>query len=92
MPRFFKKKNKTPGTPPGTLSYIGDKKVEEVSVQLIDYNADQLEERQIQDLDEILKYKDKDSVTWINIYGLHDIQVVRKIGEIFGLVGLLISA
>lgn len=91
MPRFFKKKNKTPGTPPGTLSFIGEKKVEKVSVQLIDYNPDQFEEREIQDLEEISKYKDKDSVTWINIYGLHDIEMIRKIGEIFELSELLLE-
>ncbi len=91
MPRFFKKKHKTLGAPPGTLSFFGEQQVENVSIQLIDYDPTNLEEREISDLNEITKYRDKNTVTWLNINGLHDIELIKKVGEVFELSELLLE-
>jgi len=91
MPRFFKTKDKPPGAPPGTLTFTGEQQVENVSIQLIDYDLNNLEERDISDLDEIEQYRDMDTVTWLNINGLHDIELIKKVGKIFQLNELLLE-
>ncbi|MCW9047737.1 MAG: magnesium/cobalt transporter CorA, partial [Gammaproteobacteria bacterium] len=48
-------------------------------------------ERSIQSVDELLKYKDTDTVTWVIIEGLTNVEVVEHIGEIFGIHQLVLE-
>jgi magnesium transporter len=91
MLRFTKKVSKKTGLSPGTLIYVGEKKTETVRMQVIDYDEGNLEERELQSIDECFPYKDKASVTWINIDGLHEVDIIRKIGEHFGLHPLILE-
>ena len=47
VPRLFGFRAKEPGLPPGELVHVGEKKVEEVSISVIDYDAEQLQEREV---------------------------------------------
>jgi magnesium transporter len=87
MTRFSKK----PGLAPGTLVHVGEKKVEKVRIRMIDYDEASLEERELKTVDECVPYKDKPTVTWINIDGLHDVGVIEKIGINFGLHPLVLE-
>jgi magnesium transporter len=89
MARFIKNRNASYGLPPGEAVFIGEKKVETPSLHIIDYNAESLEESHPENIDEIAVYKDRDSVSWINLYGVHDAGVVRRISDIFGLHPLI---
>jgi magnesium transporter len=88
-----KKRNLTrkTGLPPGTLIYTGEKKTEKVSIHLIDYSENSFEEKVIDDIDECVLYKDKPSVSWINIEGIHDTIIIEKTGKIFDLHPLLLE-
>ncbi|TFH00987.1 MAG: magnesium/cobalt transporter CorA [Calditrichales bacterium] len=85
MARFFKKRHETAGQIPGTPVFVGNKKQDKILVRMIDYNASDLQERTIADIEQLEKYPERDSVTWVNIDGLHDVDFVRKISEIFNL-------
>ena len=80
MPRFIKKRSKKTGLSPGTLVHIGDKKTETTRIGLINYDAAQLIEKQLTTIEESFSYKDTPPVTWINIDGLHEIEMIEKIG------------
>jgi magnesium transporter len=82
---FMKRISGKAGLPPGSLIHVGEKKTEEVRIKVIDYDENELSERELASPDECVSYKDKNTVTWINIDGLHDVSVIRKMGEIFGL-------
>jgi magnesium transporter len=85
MPEFIKKTSKKTGLPPGTLMHVGEKKVEEVKINIFDYDEGELQEIESATIDECLRFIDKPTVTWINVYGLHDVETFRKLGESFGL-------
>jgi len=85
MPRFIKKRSKKVGLPPGTLVHIGEKKIEKVRITVIDYDKANLEEKEIETIEECFPFKDKTTVTWINIDGIHDIEIIEKIGKHFDL-------
>ena len=89
---FFRGKSKKPGLSPGTLVYGGEKKDEKVKITVIDYDAEQYEERDVETIEESLPYKDKDSVTWINLSGIHDLQIVESMGKKFDFHPLLLEA
>ncbi|MCE7056319.1 magnesium/cobalt transporter CorA [Algoriphagus sp. AGSA1] len=83
-----KKKNKKThkiGLPPGALVFTGDKKLENVEINLITYDEVDFYEETIhlEQLEGHLKLKKK--VIWIDIIGLHDVELMEKIGLLFGI-------
>jgi len=91
MPRFIKKTSKKAGLPPGTLVHIGERKTKKVRITVIDYDETQFEQEAVKTVEECLPFKDKPTVTWINIDGLHDVKVIEKLGRYFGLHPLLLE-
>jgi magnesium transporter len=74
----------TPGTAPGTLKPPDWPSSSPSRVTIIDYSPDHLTECQVASFEEILEYRDTPSVTWINIDGLHDVELLRSLGQLFG--------
>jgi magnesium transporter len=91
MRLFNKKGSKKAGLAPGTLVYVGERKIENVRIRLIDYDENRIEERELKSIDESLPYIEKESVTWINIDGLHDIDLISNIGKLFNLHSLVLE-
>ena len=91
--RLFTKNKifKKAGSPPGTLIHVGEKKLENVQIKLIDYNEQGIEEKELGSIDECVPYREKHSVTWVNIDGLHDIDIINKIGTQFNLHPLVLE-
>ena len=80
---FLRKRHPPVGSRPGTLVIPADAVVPVIRV--IDYDADRLEERRIDDVEELAAYVDRDSVTWVDVQGIGDEALIRRIGDIFGL-------
>jgi magnesium transporter len=91
MRKLIRRSAKKAGSAPGTLVFVGEKKAEEVIFTIIDYDVDNLQETEVASIDECLAYRDKKSVTWINISGLHDVEIIEKLGEKFNLHPLLME-
>jgi len=91
MPRFVKRVSKKIGLSPGTLVHIGKKKIEKVRIRIIDYDEARLQEKEAKTIEECFPFKDLPTVTWVNIDGLHDIEVMEKIGKHFGLHPLVLE-
>ncbi|MBN1986425.1 MAG: magnesium/cobalt transporter CorA [Prolixibacteraceae bacterium] len=83
MARFLKSRKISQGTSPGSLIFIGNKKMDQSQIHVMVYNRETLEEKQIDDISEIPENIPADSVLWINIYGLQDTLLIEKIGEKF---------
>ena len=92
MPRFIKRHpKKAAGTSPGTLIHIGEKKTEETRITLIDFDEAHLQEQVIETIEEAFPLKDLPTVTWINIDGLHDVEIIEKIGASFNIHPLVLE-
>src|SRR5659263_322118 len=87
----LKKRSGKSGLPPGTLLHIGDKKMERTRITLIDYDESQFLEKEVKLVEESFPFKDKPSVTWINIDGIHEIDIIEKIGKYFGVHPLILE-
>ena len=88
---LIKKRSKKRGLPPGTLVHIGEKKAEKIKITIINYDETQLQEKEAKAIEECFPFKDLPTVTWVNIDGLHDIEVMEKIGKHFGLHPLVLE-
>lgn len=84
--RIFDKRHAAPGTAPGTLR-PPEQRVERVAIRVIRYSADALDERELASVDECaaLPPPATGGVTWIDVVGLHDAELVARLGETFGL-------
>lgn len=83
--------SKKVGQPPGTLIYTGKKNIEKAIVTVYDYTNDSFEELEITQLDDLAKFKNETSNTWINISGLHETALIEKIGILFNLDTMLLE-
>jgi len=91
MPELIKKRSRKAGLPPGSLIHIGDKKKEEVTITVIDYDEGNFQEKVITEIQECFTFKDKPSVTWINVDGIHKVEIPEKLGECYGFHPLIIE-
>ncbi len=91
MARFFKDRKNSKGLAPGSLTFIGNKKMDSPQISLMDYDEQNLSEKNIVDLDELKHLKAVPSVSWINIYGIHETSVIQQIGNIFDISPLLLE-
>jgi len=91
MPKPVKKRSKKAGLPPGTLVHIGEKKSEKTKITILDYDELHVQEKEIRTVDECLPFKDEPTVTWINVDGLHQVEILEKLGEGFGLHPLVLE-
>jgi len=91
MLRLTKKRSAKIGLPPGTLIHIGERKTEKVRINILDYDEAQFEEEEAKTIEESFPFKDKPTVTWIDIEGIHQVEIIEKLGSHFGLHPLLLE-
>jgi len=91
MSRFTKKSSKTVGLPPGALIHIGEKKTGNVKISAISYNIDKFDEKEVIHVEECFPFIKKPSVTWINVNGLHEVDVIEKLGNCFNIHPLVME-
>lgn len=85
-----KYKNKR-GMPPGSLIFTGEQKMPVLKIIAIDYDDKSYYEKEIKNIEELKQHRDSSRVTWINISGLHEVDKLAQIGDIFGLHPLIIE-
>lgn len=77
--------------PPGKLVYIGDEKEAPVKITVFDYSDVHFEEKTFYDAEECWKYKNTLNSTWINVDGIHDIDLIEKLGKHFAINSLVLE-
>jgi len=93
-----RKRNRTKksGLPPGALVYVGQgdddlSKLAEPTLTLISYNADVFEETTISTQALASLNADAGKKLWLNVHGIHDTNMIKQIGQIFGLHPLVLE-
>ncbi len=85
------KTSKMAGLAPGTLIHIGEQKIERSKIRILDYDETRVEEKEIRTVEEAFPFKGKPTVTWISIDGIHDKEIIEKIGDHFNIHLLLLE-
>jgi len=79
------------GLPPGSLVHVGEVHDTESRITVVDYNKHNIERRVVQSIDEILRYRQTETVTWVNVDGLRDASIIATIGEHFDIHPLVLE-
>lgn len=91
MPKLIKKISKTAGLAPGTLVHVGEGKDERVKIHVIDYDEKQFQEKEAKVIEECFSFKETPTVTWINIDGIHNLEIIEKLGKSFDFHPLMLE-
>ncbi|MGA1866863.1 MAG: CorA family divalent cation transporter, partial [Thermoplasmatota archaeon] len=91
MKLFSKGESENIGRPPGDLVFTGEKRTEKITIDLIVYDGDRFSEGEVKDVIKALQGTSKDTVTWININGLHDVELLGRIVEYMGIHPLVME-
>ena len=91
MVRFFKKMSKKAGLPPGTLVADVEKDTAPVKITVIDYDENSYEETELEAVTDCRRFREKPTVTWVNVDGVHRVDVLQELGECFGLHPLVLE-
>lgn len=89
--RFLKKRSVKAGMPPGSLVHIGDTPAAAVSIELIGYDPSSVEEQRFPTVDDCLPHLERTGIVWVNVEGVHDVEIIRHLGERFALHPLVLE-
>lgn len=91
MSRPKKLRSRKAGLPPGSLVHIGEVKTDRSSLSVIDFGPDELNEQALAEVAALQGYARRHEVLWLNLYGVHDPEVLSAVGRIFGLHPLVME-
>lgn len=91
MGKSVRKVSRKIGLPPGSLVHVGEQKVDSVKMTVIDYSKDLFNEMPLSKIDACDQCNEQDSVSWININGLHDVSLMENVGKYFGIHTLVLE-
>jgi magnesium transporter len=69
------------GARPGSLILIGEQKTAQVVISVMQYDKNTLTEKRVDTIDAALSMVAEEKLTWINIYGVHDPEVIAALGK-----------
>lgn len=88
--KLVQKRSRKTGLPPGTLVHIGEKKSETVTISVFHYSVDRCDEERVEQADLLAPPVDE-SVVWVNVGGVHKMEVLETFGRQFSLHPLLLE-
>ena len=79
MPHIPLKRKEDIGLSPYELKFRGRHRSEEVRITLFDIDFEKVDESTIRSVEELLPYKNTDTLTWLNIDGLHNEKLMGEL-------------
>ena len=90
-PKRKKKTSSKIGLPPGSIVYLGEKKVDKVTIKVAEYDEAGAETYEIKSVEEIDPFTDTPQVTWVSVCGLHETEFLKQVGEKFKIHPLVLE-
>ena len=85
MARLLKRRLATLRRPPGTLVHVGESRTETPRITLMDYDEEKFNEKELAKVEGCFPCRDSATVSWINVDGVHDVQIIEEAGQHFGI-------
>ncbi len=85
------RRSRKEGLPPGTLVYLGEKKIDRPRIAAFDFDSDQFNECQVHSAEECAPLLKSPATTWINVDGLHDVALLERLGADCGIHPLVLE-
>ncbi|MBA2320283.1 MAG: magnesium/cobalt transporter CorA [Deltaproteobacteria bacterium] len=91
MRRRRTSQSKKEGLPPGTPLYVGELRDDTVAITAFHYDRTTLEEFVATDLDALRRCRNTGRITWVNVSGIHRVELVEQVCKAFGVHSLAVE-
>jgi magnesium transporter len=91
MPETVSRRSEKSGLPPGSLVHVGPARAKKARITAMVYDAAQLLEEELENIGDAFPLCEAPTVTWINVDGIHQVQVVEDLGDRLGLHPLVME-
>ncbi|HLP04165.1 MAG TPA: magnesium/cobalt transporter CorA [Paludibacter sp.] len=91
MSRFIRKKKEDIGLSPFALVFRGQKKAEEIGLHVIDFNLDNVSDFDLHSTEELGTIPQAGTIRWLNIDGLHEVELMEELARAFELDNNILS-
>ena len=81
MPESPVRRSHKTGLPPGTVVHVGNKSDAPVKLMVMHFDEEHFVEYETSDIEACLKSIQQPGVTWLNVAGLHDPDLIETLGE-----------
>lgn len=87
-----KNKQRKAGLPPGTILYTGkEESTCDVKLDIYSFDDKGVEKKVLNSSDDISFIKTNNKFNWINITGVHNVEIIEKVGELFNIDSLILE-
>ncbi|SDB09000.1 magnesium transporter [Desulfonatronum thiosulfatophilum] len=88
---FIKSRHAKVGAAPGTLVHVGEQRTDMTTVRVMAYDAAEVKSSALLHITENIPLPPEKGVLWINVDGLHQIEVIKKLGHHFDVPALVLE-
>jgi len=85
MLKLILRRTKRAALPPGTLVHVGEKRTHKPTITAINYDDRDCAQVELDSPEECAGFLKKPGVTWFNVDGVHDVDIIDRLGKVFGL-------
>jgi len=85
MTRLRQRRSRKAGLMPGTPVHLGTERGSPPRMLLLHYDGEQFEESEIASVATDVAARERPGVTWINIEGVHEVELLERFAQTFGL-------
>jgi magnesium transporter len=89
--KILRKRSHKAGLPPGSLVHIGRQQAGKTKITVIDYDETQFTEQAFDSIEACFPFRESPTVTWINIDGIQQTNILEKIGDCYSLHPLVLE-
>lgn len=79
------------GLPEGEIVHVGEIHETDTRLTVLDYNRDALQVHEISSIDELLPYKTHNTVSWVIVEGLAEVDLIQGLGQLFDVHPLVLE-
>ncbi|MBW2056460.1 MAG: magnesium/cobalt transporter CorA [Deltaproteobacteria bacterium] len=85
------KRSQKAGLPPGALVHVGERKSASTELSILSYDEREFREQEIETIEQSGAFRERKGVTWIRVEGIHQVEVLERIGDYIGLHPLVME-
>lgn len=85
MSRYISKKKEEIGLSPYALVFRGEKKTQQIVLRAMDFDMEDVTEFEIKSTDELNALKKSKKLTWLNVDGLDNVELMENMSTIFNI-------
>ncbi|MDP2268777.1 MAG: magnesium/cobalt transporter CorA, partial [Deltaproteobacteria bacterium] len=79
------------GLPPGSLVHVGKAQEAASRISVIRYSQQAIATHDVRSIDEVLPDRGTEEITWVNVEGLKDIEIIESVGRNFNIHPLVLE-